>query len=121
MMARKRGFSHPSNSWCYQPYIPVPLIKHSLDPCMLQTFDFFVFCFSTLEDWDKPQHIPDPDAKKPDDWDDEIDGEWEPPMIDNPDYKVGERFLHVQLKVVCHTKLYYLSFCQIFNPFFNFM
>ena len=21
------------------------------------------------------------------DWDDEMDGEWEPPMIDNPDYK----------------------------------
>merc|ERR1711963_1457 len=39
------------------------------------------------EDWDKPEHIPDPEAKKPDDWDDEMDGEWEPPMIDNPDYK----------------------------------
>lgn len=24
---------------------------------------------------------------KPDDWDDEMDGEWEPPMIDNPEYK----------------------------------
>lgn len=45
--------------------------------------------FLILQDWDKPQNIPDPDAKKPDDWDDEIDGEWEPPMIDNPDYKVG--------------------------------
>lgn len=33
--------------------------------------------------------IPDPDAKKPDDWDDEMDGEWEPPMVTNPDYKVG--------------------------------
>lgn len=31
--------------------------------------------------------IPDPDASKPDDWDDEDDGEWEPPMVDNPDYK----------------------------------
>lgn len=31
--------------------------------------------------------IPDPDAAKPEDWDDEDDGEWEPPMIDNPDYK----------------------------------
>ena len=46
-------------------------------------------CGIVVQDWDKPQHIPDPDAKKPDDWDDEIDGEWEPPMIDNPDYKVG--------------------------------
>ena len=25
--------------------------------------------------------------KKPEDWDDEMDGEWEPPMIDNPAYK----------------------------------
>jgi calreticulin len=40
------------------------------------------------EGWDDiPAEIPDPDAKKPDDWDDEDDGEWEPPMIDNPDYK----------------------------------
>jgi calreticulin len=31
--------------------------------------------------------IADPTASKPDDWDDEDDGEWEPPMIDNPDYK----------------------------------
>jgi len=36
---------------------------------------------------DVPEEIPDPDASKPDDWDDEDDGEWEPPMIDNPDYK----------------------------------
>ena len=48
-----------------------------------------IICFENVQDWDKPQNIPDPDAKKPDDWDDEIDGEWEPPMIDNPDYKVG--------------------------------
>lgn len=41
-----------------------------------------------MQDYDKPQHIPDPEAKKPEDWDDEIDGEWEPPMIDNPEYKV---------------------------------
>merc|ERR1712227_724383 len=25
-------------------------------------------------------------ASKPEDWDDEDDGEWEPPMIDNPDF-----------------------------------
>jgi calreticulin len=36
---------------------------------------------------DIPKEIPDPDAKKPDDWDDEEDGEWEPPLIDNPEYK----------------------------------
>eukprot|EP00957_Ditylum_brightwellii_P157156 11961450-Ditylum_brightwellii.AAC.1 len=34
-----------------------------------------------------PEDIPDPDAAKRDDWDDEDDGEWEPPMIDNLDYK----------------------------------
>merc|ERR1712002_27998 len=39
------------------------------------------------EDWEKPEHIPDPDATKPEDWDDEMDGEWGPPMIDNPEYK----------------------------------
>lgn len=40
------------------------------------------------EGWDDiPKEIPDPDAKKPEDWDDEEDGEWEPPMIDNPEYK----------------------------------
>jgi calreticulin len=31
--------------------------------------------------------IPDADVTKPEDWDDEDDGEWEPPMVDNPDYK----------------------------------
>merc|ERR1719326_869362 len=73
---------------------------------------------SIKEDWEvlKPKKIPDPDDKKPDDWtddsmiddpedkkpddwteekrigDDEEDGEWEPPMKDNPDYK-GEWFV----------------------------
>jgi len=38
--------------------------------------------------WDDiPKEISDPDAKKPDDWDEELDGEWEAPMIPNPDYK----------------------------------
>merc|ERR1711862_484738 len=36
---------------------------------------------------DIPSELPDPDAKTPDDWDDEDDGEWEPPMIDNPEFK----------------------------------
>eukprot|EP00003_Mantamonas_plastica_P002094 TRINITY_DN1154_c0_g2_i1.p1 TRINITY_DN1154_c0_g2~~TRINITY_DN1154_c0_g2_i1.p1 ORF type:complete len:398 (+),score=168.37 TRINITY_DN1154_c0_g2_i1:112-1305(+) len=40
------------------------------------------------ENWDdQPATIPDPDAKKPDDWDDEDDGEWEAPLIDNPEFK----------------------------------
>lgn len=63
------------------------------------------------DDWDEDEafSIPDPDAKMPDgwmedvtdkkiadpsankpaDWDDEEDGEWEAPLIDNPDCKVG--------------------------------
>merc|ERR1719305_528152 len=36
---------------------------------------------------DIPSQIPDPDATKPEDWDDEDDGEWEPPLIDNPDFQ----------------------------------
>jgi len=36
---------------------------------------------------DMPKEIPDPEAKKPEDWDDEEDGEWEVPMIENPEYK----------------------------------
>ena len=40
------------------------------------------------EDWDDvPAEIPDPAASKPEDWDDEDDGEWEAPMIPNPEYK----------------------------------
>jgi Calreticulin family len=27
----------------------------------------------------------DPDAKQPEDWDEEEDGEWEPPLISNPE------------------------------------
>merc|ERR1712226_874865 len=42
------------------------------------------------EDWDKPELIPDPDAKKPEDWDDEEDGDWEPPMINNPEYAADD-------------------------------
>jgi len=39
------------------------------------------------EDWVTEKRIVDSAAKKPDDWDDEEDGEWEPPMIDNPAFK----------------------------------
>merc|ERR1719198_2737490 len=39
------------------------------------------------DDWVTEKRIVDAAAKKPDDWDDEEDGEWEPPMIDNPEYK----------------------------------
>merc|ERR1712224_333296 len=39
------------------------------------------------EDWVTEKRIVDSSAKKPDDWDDEEDGEWEAPTIDNPEYK----------------------------------
>merc|ERR1719316_2014919 len=39
------------------------------------------------DDWVEDKRITDTEAKKPDDWDDEEDGEWEPPMKDNPEYK----------------------------------
>jgi len=39
------------------------------------------------DDWTEEKRIVDPEAKKPDDWDDEEDGDWEPPMKDNPEYK----------------------------------
>ena len=40
------------------------------------------------EGWDDiEKQIRDPEASKPEDWDDEDDGEWEAPLIDNPEYK----------------------------------
>jgi calreticulin len=36
---------------------------------------------------DIPAKIPDANAKKPEDWDEEEDGEWTAPQIDNPEYK----------------------------------
>merc|ERR1712207_63890 len=39
------------------------------------------------DDWVEEKRIVVSEAKKPDDWDDEEDGEWEPPMKDNPAFK----------------------------------
>ena len=82
---------------------------------------FCSYLFFPLKDWDKPQHIPDPDAKKPDDWDDEIDGEWEPPMIDNPDYKVcvksfvGRSFSKVSVNIAQSENLFkFLWICLLY-------
>lgn len=36
---------------------------------------------------DIAEKIVDPEAEKPEDWDDEDDGEWEAPMISNPEFK----------------------------------
>lgn len=38
---------------------------------------------------DAEKRIEDATAKKPADWDDEEDGDWEAPVVDNPDCKVG--------------------------------
>ena len=35
----------------------------------------------------QPETIVDPEATKPEDWDDEEDGEWQAPVIPNPEYK----------------------------------
>jgi len=38
--------------------------------------------------WDDvPKQIADPEAEKPEDWDDEADGAWEAPLIANPEHK----------------------------------
>nr|XP_009804594.1 PREDICTED: calreticulin isoform X2 [Nicotiana sylvestris] len=44
---------------------------------------------SLYSDWDllPPKTIKDPSAKKPEDWDDQEDGEWTAPTIPNPEYK----------------------------------
>merc|ERR1711979_58901 len=39
------------------------------------------------DDWVEEKRIVDSEAKKPYDWDDEEDGEWEEPMKDNPEFK----------------------------------
>lgn len=38
-------------------------------------------------DWVDQKRIVDKDSKKPEEWDDEEDGEYEAPMIENPDFK----------------------------------
>lgn len=39
------------------------------------------------KDENKPEHIPHVDAKKPEDWDEGMDKEWELPVIQEPEYK----------------------------------
>lgn len=39
------------------------------------------------EDWVDARRIRDPEATRPSEWDEEEDGTWESPMIDNPKYK----------------------------------
>merc|ERR1712060_826874 len=61
------------------------------------------------DDWEilKAKEISDPADKKPDDWDDEEDGEWEAPMKDNPEYKGdwnGKRISNPEYKGVWEAK-----------------
>ncbi|KAL7668093.1 hypothetical protein ACOME3_008808 [Neoechinorhynchus agilis] len=39
------------------------------------------------EDWDKPEFVKSSNAEKPSDWNEEVDGEWESPMVPNPEFK----------------------------------
>merc|ERR1711936_766034 len=39
------------------------------------------------EDWVNEKEIDDPEDTKPDGWDEDMDGEWEAPMINNPEFK----------------------------------
>merc|ERR1712029_98337 len=59
------------------------------------------------DDWVEEKRIVDSDAKKPDDWDDEEDGEWEAPMKDNPAYKgdwYGKRISNPAYKGIWEAK-----------------
>jgi len=44
-----------------------------------------------LDGWldDAPLKVPDPSVEQPSDWDEDEDGEWEAPLIDNPDCKAA--------------------------------
>jgi hypothetical protein len=42
-----------------------------------------------------PKQIPDPEAKLPDGWASEEDGEWAAPRIDNPEYKEPKGVLQI--------------------------
>ena len=53
------------------------------------------------EDWVDNAKMDNPESVKPEDWDDEEDGEWEPPMINNPEYKVFGFLLSIGKKQVC--------------------
>jgi len=67
------------------------------------------------EDWVEEAKVVDSAATKPDDWDDEEDGDWEAPMIDNPAYKgawVQKRISNPEYKGIWSPK-------KIANPEFK--
>lgn len=61
----------------------ISLLNKSLSKYMKKKFSLKI----QDKDGDIPKQIPDPDANEPDDWDDEGNGEWVRPLIDNPEYK----------------------------------
>ena len=44
-----------------------------------------------------PETIPDPSASEPEGWDEDEDGEWQAPLVDNPDAQFNHRFVVVSL------------------------
>ena len=52
----------------------------------MQIINMSCLLFFKLQGWldDEPEEIDDPDSKKPTDWNDEEDGEWEQEKIENP-------------------------------------
>ena len=50
--------------------------------------DGWDFPGETIRDPDDPLQVPDPEAKQPEDWNEEDDGEYEAPLVDNPSPKM---------------------------------
>ena len=42
-----------------------------------------------FEDVPRPKLVPKPGAERPEEWDEEEDGEWEPPLVKNPERNKG--------------------------------
>lgn len=63
---------------------------------LLSPADKALFSEQKPEGWldDEPEYIPDPNGVKPDDWDDDEDGEWEAPQI-------GKHVYHAHLISHC--------------------
>lgn len=74
----------PEN-WDERPQIEDPAAEKPVDWDEDQPMTIDDPSSTKPEDWleNEPTQIHDPDAKKPDDWED-MDGEWEAPLIDNP-------------------------------------
>lgn len=76
-------------------------------------FFFFLFFSSLFPDWDQPMVIKDPKAKKPKDWDDATQGEWEAPEIPNPNYKgmriYRGRYIYMHLCIFLHSLCIFIN------------